>query len=267
MATHRLIAPGPFRAYQLPSRSEYELVDGHPLYVAPTGGSGSGPILDGGSVLRSDPKVKRAGVDPGFSPDDLNMRAPDLAIIPEDARRGWIPGVPPFAIEYADVGQDEEKLQEKITDFLARGTKLIWVVRLVGPRRVEVYEPGAATRTVAGGDVLTAPEFLELPIPAESLWDPTAADRVTLRNLLVRFGYQDVEAIREEGREQGREEGREEGQLASLRTVVRRLATRRGLALSSEAERRIAAETDPEVLLGWATLVGTVSDAADLFPE
>ena len=50
--------------------------------------------------------------------------------------------MPPLALEYASIGQDEDGLQREIVDFLAAGTQLVWVVRLVGPRRVEVYEPG-----------------------------------------------------------------------------------------------------------------------------
>lgn len=100
-----------------------------PCGVCPAGRDAAGAILDGGSVIRSDPKVKRAGVDPGFSPDDRTVRAPDIAIIPQSGPPGWIPGVPGFAVEYAGTGQNESSLQEKIHELLSRGTRLIWVVR------------------------------------------------------------------------------------------------------------------------------------------
>nr|VFJ70245.1 MAG: hypothetical protein BECKFW1821B_GA0114236_11821 [Candidatus Kentron sp. FW] len=44
-----------------------------------------------------------------------------------------------------------------------------------------------------------------------ALFDRREAHRATLRNLLQREGYEDLEAVLQEGREKGREEGREEG--------------------------------------------------------
>ena len=82
MPTHGQQAPGPFRVSHLTGRSDYELVDGHPVRCAPTGRDGAGAVLDGGLVIASDPKVRRAGIDAGFAPDDLNILAPDVAIIP-----------------------------------------------------------------------------------------------------------------------------------------------------------------------------------------
>ncbi len=45
-------------------------------------------------------------------------------------------------VEYADTGQDEADLATKIQELLAAGTRHIWVVRLTGPRRVEIHETG-----------------------------------------------------------------------------------------------------------------------------
>lgn len=246
---------GPFRASQLLPKSDYELVNGHPASCSPAGCDGAGAILNGGSVIRSDPKVKRACVGQGFSPDDVTVLAPDIAIIPEGGPPGRIPGVPGFAVEYAGTGQDEASLQEKIHELLARGTRLIWVVRLVGPRRVEVYTPDGEVTLVVTGEMLTAPEFIANAIPVEALWDPEAADRATLHNLLGRFGYRDVEAIREEGREEGREKGREEGresgELATLRLAVETVLRSRSLPLTEAECARIAAETDRSRLRRW----------------
>jgi hypothetical protein len=55
------------------------------------------------------------------------------------------------------MGQDEESLQDKIVDLLAAGTRFIWVVRLTGPRRVEVHELDRPMRTVSAGEELRAP--------------------------------------------------------------------------------------------------------------
>ena len=71
------------------------------------------------------------------------MRAPDIAVgnVPDEPV--LVRGIPPLAVEYADVGQDEADLQAKIRTLLDAGTRFVWVVRLTGVRRVEVYQPGA----------------------------------------------------------------------------------------------------------------------------
>lgn len=77
------------------------------------------------------------------------------------------------------------------------------MVRLTGARRVEVYEKDAAVRVVGDGEELLAPGILQNPVPVAALFDPEAAYRVTLRNLLQREGYESVDAIRDEGRLEG----------------------------------------------------------------
>ncbi len=188
---------GPFRADQIRPGDPYELSHGHPIYCAPTGGRGAGPNGLGYAVLRSDPAVTEAGVDAGFSPEPDMLRAPDIAVGNVPPKPGWIRGVPPLAVEYADTGQNEEQLQEKIADLLRHGTKHVWVVRLTGPRRVEVYEPNASMRVAEPQDLLEAPGILQNPVRVVELYDPEAALEATLRNLLQRHGYESLEAIRE----------------------------------------------------------------------
>ena len=88
--------------------------------------------------------MESAGFDTGFTPDEKNLRAPDIAVGNVPDKPGWVSGVPPLAVEYADVGQDEQELQAKIHTLLGAGTRYVWVVRLTGPRRVEVYESHAS---------------------------------------------------------------------------------------------------------------------------
>jgi hypothetical protein len=152
---------------------------------------------------------------------------------------GWVKGVPPLAVEYADQGQDEADLAVKIREFLAAGTRFVWVVRLAGPRRVEVFEPGREVRTAGPGEELAAPGVLQNPVPVEALYDWRIGQQVTLRNLLQRQGYQDLEAVLERGRS--------EGQLATLRDAVLAVAQARGLA--SSALRESVARCDDTVLL------------------
>ena len=264
-AKPRIVDRGPFLAEQLRSGDSYELSHGHAIYCAPTGGSGSGANGLGFSAVGWDPAVKEAGVDTGYAPRPDMLRAPDVAIGNVPNKSGWVPGAPGLAIEYADVGQDEPALKEKITDLLAAGTRFLWVVRLGGPRRVEVYEPGKKMRTVHPGHHLTAPGVLKNPVLVEALYDRDEAERATLTNLLQRRGYEDLGAVlargREEGRYQGRDEGRVEGRAASVIAVLEA----RGIRIDRSSSRQILQCSDVVQLDRWIRRAATVTESADLF--
>lgn len=274
-----LSARGPLRADHFQSGDPYELSNGHPIFCAPTGGRGSGPNQFGASVVGWDPAVEEAGVDTGYSPEPGTLRAPDVAIGNVPDAPGWVKGAPELAIEYADVGQDEGELKDKITDLLAAGTKFLWVVRLSGPRRVEVHEPGKKVRTVLPGHALTAPGVLKNPVPVEALYERNAAERATLTNLLQRRGYEDLDAVlaegRKEGREEGRKEGHEEGQregekagvLRGKRDALRRVLDRRGIRLTKAQAAEIDACTNERKLDRWLDRALDATSAAAVFKQ
>jgi len=240
----------PVTADQLRSGDPYELSRGEVIECLPTGARGSRANLVGGSVLDSDPAVESAGVDTGFSPDKRTMRAPDIAVGNVPDVPGWVQGVPPLAVEYADVAQDEKALERKIADLLEAGTKLVWVVRLVGLRRVEVYERGKAKRTALPGEMLAAPNILKNAIPVEALYDREAAHRATLRNLLQREGFESLEAVKEEG------------ELLAARRSLRDVLSARGLPLTKANEAQIDACLDVETLRRWLRAAVTSPDTA-----
>ncbi|MCP3961873.1 MAG: hypothetical protein GY719_28865, partial [bacterium] len=124
---------GRFEADEIREGDSYELSGGYPIRCLPTGGRGSDATVTGAAVLRSDPQVDSAGVDTGFSPAPDTLRAPDVAVGNVPREPGWVKGVPPLAVEYADTGQDEADLKVKIKELLDAGTELVWVVRLTGP--------------------------------------------------------------------------------------------------------------------------------------
>ncbi len=247
---------GPFTADQIGEEDYYELSNGHPIECSPAGRDHTGPNLSGAEALDTDPDVEWAGVDAGFSPEPKTLRAPDVAVgQPVGEGSGWIPGAPPLAVEYAGVGQDEESLREKIHDLLDAGTRFIWVVRLMGPRRVEVHEPDKAARSVSPGEQLLAPGVLRNPVPVEALYDRRAAHEVTLRNLLQRQGYADLEAVRAEGE-----------RLGIARSVLT-LLEGRGLPVDEVAQERILACTEVDVLRRWLLGAARVESAEELFAE
>jgi len=247
---------GPFRADQIRSGDPYELSNGHAIHCMTTGARGSRANLVGGSVLDSDPAVEEAGVDTGYTPESGTLRAPDVAVgnVPDEP--GWVEGVPPLAVEYADTGQDESELQAKITELLAAGTKLVWVVRLAGPRRVEVHESGQPMRVVRPGEEMTAPGILRNPIPVEALYDRRAAHEVIFRNHLQRHGYQDLEEVRTEGRA--------EGQQAGQADFLLRLLEAKQVPLPPDVRERVRSASTGQ-LLAWGEKVLSAESLDDVF--
>lgn len=226
---------GPFSADQIHPGDRYELSAGHAIWCSPTGGRGARASLVGSTVLASDPDVASAGLDAGFSPTPDSLRAPDVAVgnVPDEP--GWIQGVPLLAVEYADVGQDYDELAAKIRELLAAGTRWVWVVRLVGPRRVEVHASGQPMRLANPGEELQAPGVLRNPVPVEALYEPQAGLDATLRNLLQRQGYDSLDAIR----------------AAELRESLFEVFAARGLAVDEAAQNAITECTEPATLRRW----------------
>src|SRR5438477_354766 len=71
------------------------------------------------------------------------------------------------------------------------------------PRRVEVYEPSKAMRKAGPDEALEAPGILRNAVPVEALYDREAAHRHTLKNLLQREGYEDLDAVKDDGLKEG----------------------------------------------------------------
>jgi len=244
---------GPFRAGQLPVDGGYELSDGHPILVSPTGARGGDATKSGNIAIATDPDVEEAGVDVGYQLDDKTVRAPDISIGNVPVKPGWVSGAPPLAIEYADTGQDDVDLKVKIAQLMKAGTRLVWVVRLMGPRRVEVHEPGKPMRTVTPGGSLVAPGILRNPVPVIALYDREAAFKVALRNLAQREGYESLEAALESSHASGWAE------------AIINVLEARGVALDAEHRARIVACTDIGQLRSWSTRAGTAGTVADVF--
>jgi hypothetical protein len=196
------------------------------------------------------------GVDTGFSSAPDMLRAPDLSVgeIPEQP--GWVQGTPPLAVEYADTGQDEGELAAKIQELLAAGTRFIWVVRLTGPRRVEVHQPDKAMSIANPGEELLAPGILANPVRVEALYDRNAALEATLRNLLQRQGYDSLEAVQAEGEARGR--------LAELQAAILEILAGRGIGVDGAFRAALAAEGDLEVLRAFLRRAATAASAVEV---
>jgi hypothetical protein len=201
--------------------------------------------------------VEEAGIDTGYSPTSDTLRAPDVAVGNVPNTPGWVQGAPPLAVEYCDTGQDGKELAVKISELLAAGTRIVWVVHLSGPRRVEVHESGQEPRLVRPGEDLTAPGILQNPIPVEALYDRQAAHAVTFLNLLQRQGYRDLDEVRGEGRQ--------EGQLRTLRDSILDVLQVRGLTVDDATRSALEAIADPAVLRRLHTRAVTAATVDEVF--
>ena len=257
MARQPHSSPGPFRAPQIREGDPYELSNGHAIECMTAGGRHGQAHSAGTRVLATDPAVAgQVGIDVGITwGEDRNLRAPDLIVGAVEAVPGWQRSFPPLAVEYADVGQDEAELQQKIAELLAGGTQQVWVVRLVGPLRVEVYTRERPVRVVGSEESLMAPGILQNPVPVRALVDPSAANAATLRNLLHAHGYASVAEI--EARNLA------EGLAESLQMTLQA----RGLVPDEAQAARLGACREPAVLRRWVARALVVDSVDAILAE
>lgn len=241
---------GPFRADQIHEGDHYELSEGHAIHcMTARGRHGSAHTAGTLTVATAALSASQTGIDVGVAWNDgKNLRAPDLSVGREPQGTGWASSPPPLAIEYACTGQDEAELAAKIAALLEFGTRTIWVVRLTGPLRVEIHEPGVPLRVVDADGMLTAPGILANEVSVRALIDPEIAVETALHNILAKKGYRDLEAVREEGR------------IDQARTILRSLLSSRGWTLPAPLDARISACAELPTLMRWLSQVATASD-------
>jgi Uma2 family endonuclease len=108
------------------------------------GGPGGAVGVESGFVLRRNPDTVRG-------PDVFYVRAdrvPDTGV-PE----AFWEAAPDLAVEIVSPGESAEEVHEKVRDYLAAGTSLVWVV-YPRTREIVVHTPDGLARTYGGGDVL-----------------------------------------------------------------------------------------------------------------
>lgn len=263
---------GPFRADDIRHGSPYELSNGHTVLCMSTGGRGALATGAGYKALADDPKVEDIGIDAGFAPVAETMRAPDISIGKITDAPGWVHGIPELAVEYADTGQDEKELTQKIKDLLDAGTRFIWVVRLNGPRRVEIHEPKKPMRTAYPGEDLEAPGVLDYPVAIDALYDRDKAGEVNFRHVLRKLtGHETLDgfvaseksASKAEGKVEGRAEGKAEGKSEAVLAVLQA----RGIALQEDDTARVKSCSDQATLDRWLQKAATAHSSDEIFSE
>lgn len=133
--------------------------------------------------------------------------------------------------------------------------RVLWGPRRSGgiPRlRRSAWTP--ATRLTP--EVCVPPDIAVGNVPDEPGWISGASEKVTLTNLLQRQGYQDLEAVRAEGRKEGCE---------GLRNALRSILSHRGFVVDAQAEVRIQACTQIDMLNTWLRQALTAPDLPSVF--
>jgi hypothetical protein len=220
--SYRLPTPGPFHVGQVRSGDPYELSEGHPIFCPPPSRAVTAVRRLAALALDSDPAVRNTGVDAGIALSERTLRAADIAVNYEWTGGTWATHAP-LVLLCAPGEEGLLDFNKKVDEFLAAGTRYVWVVRLVGRRRVDVYEPGKALRTVHAGDALEAPGVLKNAVPVDALFDSDAAQEVALRNLVQRRGYDSFEDAVRKGAVRGRALGTRQGLLPLQHLFARRL--------------------------------------------
>ena len=161
-----------------PDNMRHELVNGELITMPPTGSehgirTGRVTLRLGGFVEKNDLGVF-FGAETGFiitrHPD--TVRAPDFAFVsktripPQGLTAKFFHGAPDLAVEVLSPTDSHSEVAEKIDEWLAAGTCLVWVID-PAKKTVAVYAPNRQPRILKGEDCLDGEQVLpgfNLPI-------------------------------------------------------------------------------------------------------
>ena len=149
---------------QMPDHEDFELVRGRLVPVSPAGDRhGQAAIIIGGELRAHVRKhgLGRVRAETGFvlsrSPD--TVRGPDVSFVAagrpagDRSRVGFADGAPDLAVEIISPSNTRAEIAEKVTEYLAAGCRLIWVLD-TDRRFVEVHAPNRPVRAIREGDDL-----------------------------------------------------------------------------------------------------------------
>jgi Uma2 family endonuclease len=158
--------------FQMPDNGfRYELVKGELKKMTPAGSKHGVTIANLTAPLTVHVKASNLGIvlgaETGFKigsePD--TVRAPDIAFIRRERipasgvpEEFW-PGAPDLAVEVLSPSDTIYEVEEKVTDWLAAGTRIVWVLN---PRRrvIHIHRPQRQTQTLTEKDTLDGEDVL-----------------------------------------------------------------------------------------------------------
>ena len=141
----------------------YELVGGHLVSMHPTGGKASGVAVAVAAELYIFAKKTRSGrvtgPDGAYALSSNCLRVPDVGFYSNakvariiDPHK-FLPFPPDLAVEVVAQGESASDLMEKVTQYLAAGTSLVWTV-YPELRVVVVHNRNSTSRTFTAAGVL-----------------------------------------------------------------------------------------------------------------
>jgi Uma2 family endonuclease len=121
------------------------------------------------AVLRLFVRTQKLGVvvgaSTGFWMNSGNSRSPDVSFVSKERLRGRRPtkkffhGAPDLAVEVVSPNDVWQKLNQKIAELFANGTRLAWVIN-PGDQTVLVYHSAQPDRILKAGDVLDGEDIV-----------------------------------------------------------------------------------------------------------
>jgi Uma2 family endonuclease len=154
-----------------PDNMRHELVRGELRTMPPSGSEHVGIIVEISTPLHQFVKSHKLGrvlgAEGGFilsrHPD--SVRAPDVAFISNARLPGgklpkkFFTGAPDLAVEVVSPSDIVEELEEKVQDWLAGGTRLVWVIN-PKTKTVTVYESPSTARILRGNEAIDGGDLL-----------------------------------------------------------------------------------------------------------
>lgn len=157
--------------WQMGSQGDnFELVKGELIEMTPPGGIHGSAAVNLGFLLLGFVKQKHLGyvmTETGYklasNPDTI--RGPDISFLSAakipagELPEGYIDGPPDLAAEIVSPGDTASEIQNKVQDYLAAGTQLVWVV-YPQQRLVIVHRPDGTAQTRREADTLSGETVL-----------------------------------------------------------------------------------------------------------
>ena len=164
-----------------PPQGRWELIDGELVAMTPSGAEAStaGSNLD--AMVNAHVRRHRLGftfnAEGGFRPDPASetLRSPDVAFVakdrlPKERQTGFFDGAPDLTVEVISPSETATEVEAKVRDYLAAGTKLVWLV-YPDEKMVRVHRPDGTTALVQADGRLSGEELLPgFELALDELW-------------------------------------------------------------------------------------------------
>ena len=138
--------------------------------------------VDFGIWVRADGSGVGFDSSTGFDLPNGSNRSPDLswvvksrlAELTDEERRGFLPLCPDFVIEIRSSSDRLRRIQQRMEEYIANGSRLGWLIDSIGRRqRVYVYRPGADVEVLERPESISGEPVLPgFTLDLQPVWEP-----------------------------------------------------------------------------------------------